>query len=44
MEQFSEFLFSPWTWVFIGLLVVAIATYMWYAYLEHKWPFRRKDW
>jgi len=43
MEQFSELLFSPWTWVFIGLLVGAFITYIWYAYLEYKWPFRRKD-
>ena len=40
MGQLSEFLFSPWIWV---LLIIAFVTYMLYAFMEHKWPFRHRD-
>jgi len=34
--------FFPLTIIGVGVVVGASATYIWYAYMEYKWPFRRK--
>lgn len=43
MGQLSAILFSTWSFVGIGILSGTCAAYLWYAFMEYKWPFRRRE-
>ncbi len=41
MESTDFLLANPW-FIAVGVLISACITYLWYAYDQHKWPFRKK--
>lgn len=43
MGQLSAILFSTWFIVGTGILSGACAAYLSYAFMEYKWPFRRRE-